>query len=113
RGSAGGPSRLASARGGMQAHAGQQVMDGEVLVLAPHARAPPDRLLAQGPPAPRVVVLEGLAHGEVAGGTDVPPPAAAREEPVRRPAPEAAQRRQRREDRKSTRLNSSHVSISY
>src|SRR6185295_13738002 len=82
---AGGPSRLASPRGLVEPHARQQIVDGKVLVLAPHLRAAADGLLAQRAPAPRVVALEGLAHGQVAGGTDVAAPAAAREEPVGRP----------------------------
>src|SRR5206468_8737660 len=67
----------------------------EVLVVAPGARASSDGLFAERSPAARVVMLESLADGEVAGRADVAAAAAAREEPVRRPAPEAAQRRQR------------------
>src|SRR2546422_1962859 len=98
-----------------QAHPGEQIVDGEVLVLAPCAGPATNRDLAQRPPA-AVVVLEGFADGEVARRADIAPPQAAREEPVRGPASQATERGEpldhrrrgrRDEDRKSTRLNSS------
>src|SRR5688572_10462891 len=65
-------------------------MNGEILVRAPRPRAAPDGHLGEAATAP-IKMLEGLAHGEVAGGTDVTASPAAGEEPVRRPSTEAAQ----------------------
>jgi len=78
----------------------------EVLVLAPRARAAADRLLAQRPPA-AIVMVEGLADGEVAGRADVATAETAGEEPIRSPSAEPAEcrepldhrRRRRRADR--------------
>src|SRR5213594_1950961 len=75
-----------------QTHPGQDVVHREILVLAPRARAPPDRVLAERPSA-TVVVNERLADREIAGRADVAAPEAAGEKPVGGPATEAAQRR--------------------
>src|SRR5437879_4463818 len=66
-------------------------------MLAPRARAAPDRLLAQDPPA-TVVVVERLADREIAGRADIATAQAAGEEPVRGPAAETAERRELLDD---------------
>src|SRR5437660_1724314 len=66
-------------------------------MLAPRARAAPDRLLAQDPPA-TVEVVERLADREIAGRADIAAAQAAGEEPVRGPAAETAERRELLDD---------------
>src|SRR5262249_23608282 len=72
-------------------HAGEDVVDGEILVLTPRARAATNGLLLERPPTP-VVVDERLTHREIAGRADIAAAQAARENQsaVQRPRPRSA-----------------------
>src|SRR2546430_17399335 len=85
------PSRSCAAarRARLEPHPGEEVVDGEALVLAPRARPAADGLLAPRPRA-AVEVLEGPADSQVARRADVAAAEAAGEEPVRGPPTEPA-----------------------
>src|SRR3989442_1305129 len=76
-------------RAPLEPRPGEEVVDGEALVLAPRARRAADGLLAPRPRA-AVEVLEGPADSQVARRADVAPAEAAGEEPVRGPPTEPA-----------------------